>query len=104
MFPLPLHYVNTLTHGESAPVGIDNKVWADLPDGSKKIKHRLTHDQSFEASVGTSVNGRVMKERLAPLIYGGCLSRLLHYIVDLCLRHPSVKILGAKSDLKAAYR
>jgi hypothetical protein len=56
MFPLPLHYVNTLTHGELAPVGIDDKVWADLPDGSKKIRHRLTHDQSFEASVGTSVN------------------------------------------------
>jgi hypothetical protein len=104
MFPLPLHYVNTLTHGELAPVGIDDKVWADFPDGSKKIKHRLTHDQSFEASVGTSVNGRVIKEKLAPLIYGGCLSRLLHYIVDLRLRHPTVKILGAKSDFKAAYR
>lgn len=104
MFPLPLHYINILSHGELAPVGIDDKVWIDLPDGSKKIKHRLTHDQSFEASVGVSVNGRIIKDKLAPLFYGGCLSRLLHYIVDLRLRHPTVPILGAKSDFKAAYR
>jgi hypothetical protein len=105
MFPLPLEYINTLQqHGELAPVGIDDKIWTELPDSSRKVKLRLTHDQSFEASYGTSVNGRVMKEKLAPLLYGGCLSRLIHYIVDLRLRHPSTTILGGKSDFKAAYR
>jgi hypothetical protein len=84
-------------------VGVDDKVWSDLPDGSKKVKYRLTHDQSFEATKGVSVNGRVIKEKLPPLFYGGCLSRLLHYIVDIRSRHPSVPILGAKSDFKAAY-
>jgi hypothetical protein len=103
MFPIPLHYINVLKHGELAPVGVDDKVWSDLPDGSKKVKYRLTHDQSFEATKGVSVNGRVIKEKLPPLFYGGCLSRLLHYIVDIRSRHPSVPILGAKSDFKAAY-
>ena len=104
MFPIPLHYINELQHGELAPVGIDDKVWTEQPDGTKKVKLHLTHDQSFEASCGTSVNGRVIKEKLAPLFYGGCLSRILHYIVDLRLRHPTTPILGAKSDFKAAYR
>jgi len=103
MLPLPLHYVNVLKHGELAPIGIDDKVWSEQPDGSKKVKLRLTHDQSFEASQGKSVNGRVIKEKLAPLFYGSCLSRMLHYIVDLRLRHPNVAILGAKSDFKAAF-
>jgi hypothetical protein len=46
----------------------------------------------------------VEKEKLTPLFYGGCLSRIIHYIVDMRLRHPKVPILGAKSDSKAAYR
>ena len=104
MFPLPMNYINVLKHGELAPVGIDDKVWSELPDGSKKVKYRLTHDQSFEGSVGKSVNGRVREEDLAPLLYGGCFSRIIHYIVDVRLRHPNIPILGAKSDFKAAYR
>jgi len=103
MFPIPLHYINSLKHGELASVGIDDKVWSEQTDGSKKIKLCLTHDQSFEASCGSSINGRVIKEKLAPLFYGGCLSRIIHYIVDLRLRHPTTPILGAKSDFKAAY-
>jgi hypothetical protein len=104
MFILPINFVNKLQYGELAPVGIDDKVWSDLPDGSRRTKYRLTHDQSFEASVGSSVNGRVIQEKLNPLFYGGCLSRIVHYILDLRLRHPVTAILGGKSDFKAAYR
>jgi hypothetical protein len=90
MVPLPLNYINTLIHGELAPVGIDDSQWYSLPDGTKKIKHRLTHDQSFEASISMSVNKRVKSSELLPLYYGGCLSRLLHYIVSIHFRHPTV--------------
>ena len=83
MLPLPIDYINQLTHGELAPIGIDDKVWSEQPDGSRKTKFRLTHDQSFEATRGKSVNHRVIKDQLNPLVYGGCLSRLIHYIVDL---------------------
>jgi hypothetical protein len=103
MFPIPLHYINDLHHGELAPVGIDDKVWSEQLNGSCRTKYRLTHDQSFEASVGISVNGRVLIEQLNPLFYGGCLSRLIHYIVDVRLQHPEVPILGGKSDFKPAY-
>ncbi len=74
MVPLPLTYINDLLHGELAPVGIDDSQWSILPDGSKKVQYRLTHDQSFEASVGMSVNKRVKSSELLPLYYGGCLS------------------------------
>jgi hypothetical protein len=104
MVPLPLDYISSLKNGELAPVGMDDKQWAVLPDGSRKTKFRLTHDQSFNTMHGKSVNDRVLTEKLDPLYYGGCLSRILHYIVSLRLRLPKVKILGGKSDIKAAYR
>jgi hypothetical protein len=94
LFPLPINYINSLHQGELTPVGIDDKVWSGVPDGSQKVKYRLTHDQSFEATVGTSVNGRVISEKLNPLFYGGCFSRLIHYIVDLRLHHPTALISG----------
>jgi hypothetical protein len=104
MLPLPLNYINELVNGELAPLGIDDKVWSELPNGLCKTKFRLTHDQSFEASRGRSVNSRVLRDQLPPLSYGGCLSRLIHYIVDLRLCHPLVPILGGRSDFKGAYR
>jgi len=104
MIPLPLDYVSHLRNGELAPVGMDDKQWSELPDGSKKPKLRLTHDQSFPTLRGKSVNARVLFDDLDPLYYGGCLSRIIHYIVATRLRHPEVKILGGKSDIKAAYR
>lgn len=104
MIPLPISCINNLKHGESAPVGVDDKVWVELEVGSKKTKFRLTHDQSFKASLGTSVNKRTDKEKLHPLFHGGCLSRLIHYIISLRSHCPGVPILGGKSDFKAAYQ
>jgi hypothetical protein len=71
MIPLPIKYINDLKHGELAPVGIDDKAWAEQTDGSRKTKFRLTHDQSFEASVGSSVNSRTERAKLHPLFYVG---------------------------------
>jgi hypothetical protein len=82
MIPVPLHYINKIPEAELAPVGIDDKQFKILQDGSKLTKYRLTHDQSFEASVGRSVNSRVIREKLESLFYGGCLSRLIHYPVN----------------------
>jgi hypothetical protein len=76
MIPLPLEYISYLRNGELAPVGMDNKQCSVLPDGSMIPKLRLTHDQSFNTSQGKSVNDRVL----------------------------TVRILGGKSDIKAAYR
>ncbi len=104
MIPIPLHYVNEIPNSELAPVGIDNKQYKLQADGTKVPKYRLTHDQTFEASVGKSVNNRTQRNKLDPLFYGGCLSRLLHYIVSLRHYLPNTKILCGKSDIKSAYR
>jgi hypothetical protein len=104
MLPLPLHYIDSLHHGGLALVGIDVKVWYELPDGLKKTKYRLTHDQSFETTVGSSVNGRLILDSLSPLSYSGCFSRVINNIVSLRWPHPSFPILVGKSDFKAAYR
>jgi hypothetical protein len=103
MIPLPLSYIHSIDHAELAPVGIAEQ-WQPNQDGSRSIKYRLTHDQSFEASVGTSVNNRVITEDLDELFYGHCLMRLIHYIVSIRLHLPSTRILGCKTDFKAAYR
>ena len=101
--PFPLSYISELQNGELATIGMDDKQWTELPDGSKQPKFHMTHDQSFNTSIGTSVNGRVLTDQLDSIYYGGCLSRLIHYIVLIRLRHPNIKILGGKSDIKAAY-
>ncbi len=67
-------------------------------------KYRVAHDQSFDASVGASVNQCTLCTHLDPLFYGGCLSRVLHYIVSITFHHPTMKILGSKSDFKSVYR
>jgi hypothetical protein len=77
---------------------------ARTPNGNQVIKHRMTHDQSFSSINGLPANKRIHKNALVPSYYGGCLSRLIHYIISVRLRHPTVKILGGKSDFKAAYR
>jgi hypothetical protein len=104
MVPIPLHFVNEIPLSEIAPVGIDNKQYKLQADGKKITKYRLTHDQTFEASIGKSVNNRTQRNRLDPLFYGGCLSRLIHYIISLRHYLPNTKILCGKSDIKSAYR
>jgi hypothetical protein len=37
------------------------------------------------------------------LSYGGCFFWVIHYIISLCLRPPTITILVWKSDFKAAY-
>ncbi len=76
----------------------------NYPDGSREPKLRMTHDQSYEASAGSSINKQVHHNLLEPLYYGGCLSRIINKILSIRARHLSVKNLGRKSDFKVVYR
>jgi hypothetical protein len=67
-------------------------------------KYRLTHDQSFPGPSGLSVNLRVQKDKLPPIMYSFVLSRLLHYIVNIRHLLPQTKIFTCKFDIDAAYR
>ncbi len=101
MVPIPTAFIDKIQNAEVAPVGIAQQ-WQAHEDGSRSTKFRLTHDQSFEALTGQSVNARVIKEKLEDLFYEHSLSRLIHYIISIHLHYPNTKILLAKTDLKAA--
>jgi hypothetical protein len=48
-----------------------------------------------------SVNHQVICEELTPCHYGTAILRHIHFIVHLCLRHPTSRILQTKTDCKA---
>jgi hypothetical protein len=74
--------------------------------GKRVAKYRLTQDLSFSLSQeNCSVNSRIDMSQYNEMIYGWCLSRILHYIVGLRLAYPNNSILIAKyDDYSGAYR
>ena len=101
--PLPRHLISKLPGVVIAPLGLVSQSTINSR-GEHVPKHRLTHDQSFNFTPGSSVNSRVIVDVLTPCCYGTALRRFIHYIVDLRHRHPTTRILLTKLDFKAAYR
>ena len=66
-------------------------------------KKQLTHNQSMTYSSGTSLNNKTIKDDLQDVMYGSCLCRVIHQIVEYRKRHPKVRILIQKVDFKSAY-
>ncbi len=66
-------------------------------------KERLTHDQSFCWTLGSSVNQQVIKESLQQCMYGRCLIRLLCWIVETRRQFPCKHILLQKINVNSAY-
>jgi hypothetical protein len=74
-------------------------------DGSRTLKRRLTQDLSFPlTSPNASVNNRIDMEAYVEMIYGWCLSRVIHFIVALRLAYPLLRIFIMKYDYSDAYR
>jgi hypothetical protein len=67
-------------------------------------KDRLTHDQSYMFSSGTSVNSRVRTDELLPCMYGACLRRILNWACAARAKYPGIGIYATKVDYKLAYR
>jgi hypothetical protein len=75
------------------------------PDGSRKLADRLTQDLSYSlSSDNASVNSHIKLEDYAEMIYGWCLSQVVHYIVALRSAHPEQKIFISKYDYSDAYQ
>ncbi|NER26068.1 MAG: hypothetical protein F6J96_36350 [Symploca sp. SIO1C2] len=86
------------------PCGMANQ-FSLKADGSRKLKHRLTHDLSFSiTSRDASVNSRLDMFRYPEMVYGWCLMRIIHFIVTLRCLYPGVKIWIKKFDYSDAYR
>ncbi|KAI2499964.1 hypothetical protein MHU86_14538 [Fragilaria crotonensis] len=103
--PLPIDVAMEIPHCELAPLGM--VVQSTIgEDGSREIKHRLTHDQSFNSTKGArrSVNDRVDTQQLTPARFGRALLRFLHFVCYLRRRFPDERLLLTKVDCKSAYR
>ena len=89
---------------EIAPMGVVEHLGIN-PLGEYVPKQRVTHDLSFPGvRSGESINSRMDRSKLEPIMIGHCMSRLLHQIVTLRRRYPGRKIWIRKEDLKSAYR
>jgi len=103
ILPLPPEILPKLPGASIAPLGCHKQTTID-EEGNIIPKYCLTHDQSFPGPSGLSVNLRVKKDLLPPILYSFVLSRLAHYIINTRLLHPDTRIYLCKVDLDAAYR
>jgi hypothetical protein len=101
--PLPTKAIFKIPDMVLAPVGIANQLTFSN-DGAVIAKDRLTHDQTFEFGPEKSLNNRMRMSEVNPVVFGWCLSRLLHYIVNLQRRHPSTKIFLRKTVWNRAFQ
>jgi hypothetical protein len=74
--PLPLEIFHFLPHASIAPIGCQRQ-WSINEMGVRTLKYRMTHDQSFPRPSGNSVNLRVIKEKLPPIMYIFVLNRTI---------------------------
>ena len=101
--PLPLSKMHRLEDFLMAPMNIQKQNTID-EHGMIIEKDRLTHDQSYEWTSGTSVNSRVDSEQLLVTRFGPCLRRIINWAVSARIQHPGCPILASKIDFKSAYR
>ena len=105
-FSLPVSpfLVPDIANAMVQPAGVV-KQFSLQEDGSRILKRRLTQDLSFPLTFPTaSVNKRIDMDAYAEMIYGWCLSRVIHFIVALRLAYPLVSIFIMKYDYSDAYR
>jgi hypothetical protein len=89
--PLPVEILFDIPNASLAPLGCIHQDTID-EHGKKSHKYWMTHDQTFPGPSGTSVNLRVIKEDLPPILYSFALCRTIHYIVNVRLHYPNTKI------------
>jgi hypothetical protein len=105
-FSLPVSpdLIPDMAHAMVQPAGVV-KQFSLQEDGSRTLKRRLTQDLSFPlTSPKVSVNKRIDMSEYVEMIYGWCLSRIIHFIVALRLAYPLLRIFIMKYDYSDAYR
>jgi len=84
---IPFDKVEKLNNALVAPMNIHDQYGIN-ERGEIVQKKRLTHNQSFEFGSGTSLNNRVKKDELQDVMFGQCMSRVIHNILILRMRNP----------------
>ena len=94
--PLLLDHVTSIPGLILAPMNIMAQNTIDEL-GRIVPKDRLTHDQSWEWSSGTSVNSHIQRELLQATRYGFCIRRIISWAVATRRKYPEHIILVTKS-------
>lgn len=101
--PVLLPVVEQMDEALVQPAGMTKQFTLNT-EGLRVAKYRLTHDLSCCLTADEiSVNDRVDMSQYPDMIYGWCLSRVIHFIVALRLAHPDTRIYIAKYDYSDAY-
>jgi hypothetical protein len=102
--PVPPDTISSIPGALVQPFGMTVQ-WTLDDKGSRVPKYRLLQDLSFSLSKeNASVNSRVNMAAYNEMIYGWCLSRIIHYVIALRQAHPQKRIFVAKYDYSDAYR
>ena len=102
--PLPVEEVTKIKGSMVQPCGIVTQHTLTA-SGERAKKKRLTHDLSFNITEpGRSVNDRIDMDKYPEMVYGWCLSRIIHYTVELRHKFPNEPIFVSKFDYSDAYR
>jgi hypothetical protein len=80
--PLPISCLEKKPNALLAPLGRQKQSTIDEKDNIIP-KYHMTQDQSFPGPSGLSVNLRVQKDLIPPILYSFVMSRIIHYIVSL---------------------
>ena len=101
---LPLVCANEIPNLVISPMGVAEALGISAR-GKFVPKKRITHDLSFLGCKSQeSTNSRILDESLEPCMFGYCLLRLIHKILQLRRKYPSDTIWIRKEDIKSAYR
>jgi len=103
LLPVTIESLTKIKHVNIIPLGIADQHSIN-EKGERIFKQRVTHDASFEAPSGRSVNNQVIEALLQDCIYGQCLKRVIHGIHNMRYNHKNKKIFMTKYDMDAAYR
>jgi len=103
LLPITIESLTKIKSLSIIPLGIADQ-WTIDEFGNKKPKKRVTHDASFPAPSGISVNNLVIEALLQECIYGQSLRRILHGIHNMRWNNKSKRIFMSKYDMDAAYR
>jgi hypothetical protein len=103
--PLPASIIPKIPGAMVQPYGLASQ-FSLQADGSRKLKHRLMHDLSYQLDPKgkVSINSRVDMHQYPEMIFGWCLPRIVHFIIALRIAFPTKQILIAKYDFSDAYR
>jgi hypothetical protein len=102
--PIPLNLVPKIPGAMVQSLGLVAQ-WTINEKGERVAKYRLTQDLSYAATEKRlAVNKRIDMDAYVEMIYGWCLSRIIHSIVSLRLQYPRSRILAAKYDYSDAYK